>query len=965
MVGRESELGVLVGALTDGRAGRPRVVVVRGDAGLGKSRLVQEALRAVSTAPGDGPPLVVATAQCVDLGSAGTPFGPLRWQLRDLLVGVGREAFVAAAPAAVLAAVAPLLPDLGHGPADDAPRPALVNDAVEVLVAALSVRHHVVLVVEDVHWADAATLALLRSLAKSLRGEHLTMLVTLRSDEVVRPPLRPAIAELERGRATTLVELAPLDDDLVRAQAAAILLPAGLLRSVDSVVQRSGGNPFFVEELLHVGDGPLPETMREVILARCLPLDPRARQVLRVLAVGGGAVEHDVLREVVDLTEAALDASLRQAADVKLVVVEGTRYRFRHALIQEALYDDVLPGERVRLHAAFARAMDARAGADASPDVAETALHWRRAREPRRALAAYAAALREAAATGAYASVADLTEACAQVWPSVEDAPAAADSPLWRLLLEAALVHVEFVSDAARGLDLARRALELCPPAEPSSRARLMWLQRMFGFNSGAPADPGLLTEAERLLRDRTAPEDQVLLARVLGLSVIVGDTTGQEAWSRVEQALALAQAAGDGDTVAYCQTVRGRLLADRLDVPAAVDSFLMAERSTEATHHLAHTRQYLICYQTHLGRYDEAVATGERALAGIRAAGAGGGWVGAVASRLVWACMCAGQAERAVRLAVTTPVTDLPMRVFVWWMQATHHVWNGPADHAAQFLEHVREDPSLEEHEAYRWPQLAADLHLRRAVEAPARWEAEVDAALTEVARLLTVRAEFEPMRFEAVPTVARAVGAWRRLGRYSPRAEEVLELLRADLPGYGVAEVWRSLVDAELATSRLAPEAWAHAVAVLDRVPAPAWYPPYALYRWGEVALAAGDRATAADALSRCTDLGPRVGASVVAGWAQRLAARGGLRGAVVRRGTPAVTGIASLSAREVQVLELVAAGLTNPQIAQRLFISPRTAGVHVAAILRKTGTATRAEAAVVWAERRDDGPGTHRGE
>ena len=211
------------------------------------------------------------------------------------------------------------------------------------------------LVIEDVHWADRATLDLLEFLVRSLRHERVLSIVTYRSDELHRGhPLRVLLAELDRLRNVERLELGRFDRERVSEQLAAILgeRPADAL--VDRVFERSEGNAFLVEEVLDLVRGgeedALSRWLRDVLLARTDQLSVPARQVLQVTAVKSSPrIPHALLSEVAGLSEAErLYAALREAVEHPVHEDEQQRLRVRRAMLHDAIYNDMLPGARAR-----------------------------------------------------------------------------------------------------------------------------------------------------------------------------------------------------------------------------------------------------------------------------------------------------------------------------------------------------------------------------------------------------------------------------------------------------------------------------------------------------------------------------------------------------------------------------------------------------------------------------------------
>jgi predicted ATPase len=249
-------------------------------------------------------------------------------------------------------------------------------EAFLTLVGRVGSMAPVALVLEDLHWADAATRDLTAFLARNARDERLCVIGTYRSDELHRRhPLRAWLAEMQRLASVDLVRLAPFDATESAAQIGAILGAEPESTVVASIHERAEGNPFFAEELLAAGaTGPgdqLPASLRDVLLARAYALSEPARRLLGVVAVGGRAADELLLARVTGMTEAEVATALDEATSQNLLVAsdDGTAagYAFRHALLREALYDDLLPGARRRLHAGTPRCSERSRGSTARP----------------------------------------------------------------------------------------------------------------------------------------------------------------------------------------------------------------------------------------------------------------------------------------------------------------------------------------------------------------------------------------------------------------------------------------------------------------------------------------------------------------------------------------------------------------------------------------------------------------------
>ncbi len=333
-VGRADELGELVAAMAGARAGTPGLVLVGGEAGVGKSRLVAE-LSAYASADGDQ----ILAGQCVGFEEATIPLLPVIDALRGLDDG------------------AQDLLDTRLAPVSAAGPPAGLHPLVLDRLAAAAATAPILLIVEDVHWADRSTLELLAYLARRLRDERVLAVATYRSDEVDRHErLRRFLADVATAARAQRLALDRLSRAQTREQLAGILGEAPPTPLLDAVFARAEGNPFFAEELVAAsqeGHEGLPATLRDMLLARIHALDPRAQAVVRIAAAGGRDVHHELLAAAAGLPEPDLSDTLRDAVRQHVLVAVGDGYAFRHALFSEAAYGELLPGERARLHAAF------------------------------------------------------------------------------------------------------------------------------------------------------------------------------------------------------------------------------------------------------------------------------------------------------------------------------------------------------------------------------------------------------------------------------------------------------------------------------------------------------------------------------------------------------------------------------------------------------------------------------------
>jgi DNA-binding CsgD family transcriptional regulator/tetratricopeptide (TPR) repeat protein len=493
LVGRRRELAALTSALELAATGHPSGVLLSGDAGVGKSRLIAEAVgRAAATG------FTVAVGRCLDTAESALPYLPFT-EIIGGLTG-GRPELVEARPA--LRHLLPGQQPRGEQAAEDRGLGQVrVFDAVLSTLDELASVAPVLVVVEDLHWADRSSRDLLVFLLSRLAGRRLVVLASYRADDLHRRhPLRPVLAELVRLPTVERIELAPLDPSdtlaLVRRLADGKLAE----RSLQQAARRSEGNAFFAEELVSAGSDGLPHELAELLVARIEALAPNVQRMLRIASVAGRRVRHDQLAAVSGMDTDELEQALREAAAHHVLVAAGDPvgggsvgggtgtggdgYAFRHALLREAVYHELLPGERSRIHAAYAALL---AGSDrAPPDVdqpgraAELAHHALAGHDLPLALAASVRAAGEADAREAPAELLVHAERALELWRAVPDAEGVAGIDEGTVTRWAAW-GASSTGDPDRGAALGRRALDLAEqrgdPRQRSSMLRSYALQ--------------------------------------------------------------------------------------------------------------------------------------------------------------------------------------------------------------------------------------------------------------------------------------------------------------------------------------------------------------------------------------------------------------------------------------------------------------------------------------------------------
>ncbi|WP_097184514.1 helix-turn-helix transcriptional regulator [Blastococcus haudaquaticus] len=983
MVGRADELAHLLAHVDRAAAGRASTVLLSGDAGVGKTRLLDE-LTARAAERG----VRVLTGHCVDLGDVGLPYLPFV----DLLRPVAADPQLAPAAAAnpVLAGLLagrpggappvqtatesrdlsrPLPNRAAPQPVDDGRLPLF--ESVAALICELSSAGPLLVVLEDVHWADRSSRDLLRYLLARLVDEPVAVVASYRADDLHRRhPLRPLLAELVRLPGVERLELSPLGDAEVGALVRRLAAAAGSLpdSTVEDVVARAEGNAFYAEELLAAGlhGEALPMGLTDVLLARVEQRSPAAQQVLRVAAVAGRRVRHELVAAVGGLDDADLETALAEAVHHHLLVVsDDGRYRFRHALLREAVLADLLPGERVRLHGSIAAYL---AGAPGAENAAERAHHARESNDLPGAFSASLEAAAAASGVGAPAEQLQHLEAALALWSAVPDAAERAGRDQAALLMETAAA-ARTVGELHRAVALLRSALQvLGPDGDPVERARVHYTlsQAMVRVEDVTGAYRESAAAMALVPADPPSKARTWAAATHARMSYSVGAL--EEAEAAADEALAAADALGfDGawSDIAVTQ-VRARPGADPVAVRARLDEALVRARRSGNVDVEMRVLYNLATVAFEAGQIAEALEWTRRGTRRARQIGAEWSYYPAELRHLqVTALYMTGDWDESLAEA------DLLARV----PEMSAHV---RADGLLVLV--GRGDPSARER--IDWargliPRLSAHILLDLVTAGSeidlAAWEGEpqkaVDAALAAYRRL---RQEWDDdhlgvlrLAGTALAPVGDAAVTARRTGdeaaveNWTRAGQELLEVALAAVEVYernygatmGVeALAWQARVVAEAARVRGEPavELWREAVEAFGF--GHVYEEARSRWRLAEALLATGDRAGAATEAGAAHAVAVRLGATPL-----RTALEG-----LIRRGRLDVGGVrvvdvsAVMTPREAEVLRLLAQGRTNRQIGAELYISEKTASVHVSNILAKLGANGRTEAVAIAAQR-----------
>ncbi|WP_055523023.1 helix-turn-helix transcriptional regulator [Streptomyces graminilatus] len=968
LIGREDELTRLSDVLGRARVREPRAVLIAGDAGVGKTRVLAEV---AGRAAAGG--MTVLTGHCVDLGDVGLPYLPFT-EILGVLAADERfaEAFAAH----------PAVGRLLGGGAEEGVRDAggrlrlRLFEGMAGLLTAVTEVAPLLLVLEDLHWADQSSRDLLRFLLSrgvlqgstgGAPGHRLAVFASYRADDLHRRhPLRPLLAELVRLPAVERLELRPMADAevarLVRA------LREGPLpdTTVRRIVERAEGNAFYAEELLAATDaesGGVPSGLADVLLIRFEQLSETAQQVVRTAAVAGRRVEHELLSDAVRLPQDDLEAALREAVERQLLVPgTGDTYSFRHALAREAVYADLLPGERSRLHGAFARLLAGRGRPAES--AAERAHHYRESHDLAEALTASLEAADHAARVGAPAEELRHLEAVLDLWPAVAaDARPTGEGPDKVTLMLRASAAAAHAGESHRAVSLTRAALA----------------------GVGRDADAELAARVRYTLADNLMDIDHLSAAFAYSKEALalipVEPPSRTWVWAAATHVMAARQM-GDNDTAlrvarqALSVAEELHALDAQADLMISVAGLEAGGRSTpEARERFREARE--------LARRAECPPVELRALFNLA--------IGCFESGLVEECLpwLSEGLERARRAGLLSSPYPREMRYLRSLVLYTLGRWDECVRAAATDGEVLSSTagyvsgPSL--YVALARGDLGAADRARALLDGPFDWTSTLVAGivLTDAAALagdaaaavervhttvkaLTDDAGNRPevavrLAALALAAVADTTARLRRSGdeagtrRWTDTAAELLELARSrgaigrdGAPQGPEGAAWLARAEAEWLRTTAAPATGAWERAVTGFGFGDVYEQARCGRRFAEALLADGLRTEAAEQARAARETAVRLGAAPLLRELDALIRRGRLTDPSPTEDSGPTT--TPLTAREQDVLRLLALGRSNRQIGEELFISGKTASVHVSNILAKLGAASRGEAVAV---------------
>lgn len=963
LIGREAELDALTEAMEAALGGRASAVVVSGEAGIGKTRLLREVKERASAYGAE-----TVIGGCIPLSEGALPYVPVIAALRQGLTRLPDPPSLSAEGKAQLARLLPEFRSL-NGTAPTGSDQTRLFGAVLDLIRALSAGAPLVFIIEDLHWSDTSTRDLLTYLLNMTEEERVLFLCSLRTGELdPSHPIPKWVQMLATSRMAELVELQPLSREETTRQMKEITGTRLQDSIAAEIYQRSEGNPFFVEELIQASDAEnrdLPPSLRDLFMQRITAVPDDAIEIVKAASVDGPTVPHELLAAATGVDDATLTPLLQSTIDRHLLVrTDDDAYAFRHSLLREAVYRRLLPGERRAFHRSFAQALEQqeRGPLEANARTARLAHHWQEAGDPERALPYALTAGAEAEASFASSEAVTHYEQALRLWDRVASPEGVAG--LTRIAL---LERIAEAADRAgrpeqsvvfweEANDLVDRA------ADPATAAQILSslaYVRGCSLMDAAGAAP-LLQEAQRLVKDLPSSiEKAEVVSHAAGSLTLTGQI--DEGLAMAKWAMEIADEVGDpvqrsnalsalalafhqkgdpqGAISQYLLAIelareQGNATVLRRTLTNLSDALFRANRPEDAVtcaldaidelHRLGDDTQagMLRCnvgeFLTALGRWDEAeelIAPHENAPIALDRAFS--------ASLLAEIDVGRGRFEQArARLRTTRRLlVNMNEPQFLDPITLTEislALWERQHDAASALVQETWEVPR-DERGLARLCALGIRVEADRALRARASGAADVEEQAIRLGSEIEERCALPTTRLPEVRALQRSVAA---------------EASR--LRGHSDSALWKE-----------ATGAWKE-VSFTPQL-------TYALYRYGESLLSAGDRNAARAALTEAGTQARELGAAPLALEIEGLARRARLK--LSEAAGPIPAGVAAsassnnklgLTDREVEVLRRVSEGLTNKQIAEALYISPKTASIHVSSILAKLGVASRTEAA-----------------
>lgn len=984
LAGRAVEKELLASALGRTASGEPCAVVVEGEAGVGKTWLVRQVCE------GLGDEVQVLWGACVHFGLAAVPFAPVIGALKGWLARADaktRQAVLAGADE-----LGSLSPALGSSRTTDPGRLLPLLDLVFNRLAQIA---PTVLVLDDLHWADRTSLDTLAYLIAGFGGQRLGLLATCRDEHRDEGhPLHGWLADMRRTSAFTEIHLDRLDLVATETQIAGLLGHAVDIEVAAQIYDRSSGNPYLTELLVRdMGLGRRPESnsalpagtpkaLGEALLSSWHGLSAAARQTTRVLAAAGRPIEFGVLASVlaehgIDLAD--LSGHLTEARDQGVVrPEEDGRLWFRHPLLAEILGNAMAPDEAVRVHAAYAQVLGSRLGDNQLRAAADLAVHNARAGLTDESYHWSLSAADYARSLRAPAEEATNLERACTLWDKisldVRGSPSARIDLLFRT--SQACERAGRVNAAIDWLDQAIRLAN--PEREPLLTSKLLCAMGDLKWECAAPVQtvlPGIVQAVELTQRFLHSPQRARALASLADAEK--WDDLLPEAAAHADEAVQVARRSGSNAALAGALNARASVRLHRDEVESSMvdadEADRLARACGDSAQQAAAANWRVICL-FEFGLTTEATAV---ALDGFHAAVRGGSphWGYFLAALAAEGLLHAGrwqQCRDLLRDALSRrrgPIPAAGLRMVASRLAVRSGKLTEARQHLDRALELIPGDyPGLRMRMALAGAEvLVASGEPLKAVE----W---VSARITnqDVARPAAREGNLRAVKYndQLLIPLANAAAELAVAARDAGGTDEaawagsVLDEMIArwphkpfDATRASVTQAMRSaLFAAEVARCRNDPseaERWQDAIEKCGAADAP-WNAAVAQLRRANALLTAGTTSPDIGELLRGAHRqAVELGAMPLLHEVDTLArmARVTLREPVKPAdSTPTPPALASLTAREKEILTFLIAGRSNGQIAKDLVISDKTVSVHVSNILRKTGTSTRVEAAAL---------------
>jgi DNA-binding CsgD family transcriptional regulator/tetratricopeptide (TPR) repeat protein len=988
-VGRERELASLLALFDEVAAGSGRTAVVAGEAGIGKSRLIAQLERVTSERARS------ETGACLPIGTGGLPYGPFVEILRRIvtaagpqalpaLLGPGRSVLIRLLPeVATRDAEVAAAGDDGAGTDGNGLDPTAQGRLFEIVLGVfrrLARERPLLLAIEDIQWADRSTRELLAFLVRALRDDPVLLVLTVRSDDELGRATLDLLAELERDEGVERIDLVPFGRAEVADQAGALLDEAPEPDVIDRLFERSDGNPFFVEELVlsgAAGSEDLPAVVRDVVAARLAGLSTQTREALRAATVAGRTIDEELLADVLFVQPRAVAAALREAIGAGVLERDsvdgdgsGRPPRFRHELLRQAVAAELFPGERASLHEACAEALVRRVADGRVPvEPSDLARHWDEAGRPARALRPMVEAARAAESVFAWPEALEAWLRARALHDQVPDGADIAGIDLATLDGEAADCAV-LAGEYPTAIQLGRAAIDaLEPGADPTLAGTLHNRLRWYLWEAGDRRGAAAAVDAALALIPSEPPSQAraAALAQRAGILLFAGRYRESEADAR--QAMVIAKAVGAPGEEALAAGVLGWDLAALGDVEAGLRQFREGQAiaaSIGSPEGISLAAINLVSLLDRVGRSQEQLETALREYRTSERLGVGRTYGSLILGYAAKAQLVLGlwdELDRTTLDAIRSGASD---RGELWLSinRARLLAARGRLVEAAALIERCRVLERRLGGTEFHGSLLLAEAELaiwqgdlettRRAGVAGVELAGTAgppDSSLAWLA-ILVIRAEADALE--------RAAGGARETADRAAairRAEVVERAVRAAIgerPELGAGERAEAIGELLLAErSRLDdrpdPALWEAVVAGWSTLARP-YAAAYARFRQAEAAIATrGSRDAAAALLAAARSGAEALGAIPLRELIDRLA-----RAARLSIDGPAATTNLDdpygFTPREREVLALVAEGRTNHQIAEALFITRKTASVHVSNIMAKLGAANRGEAAAL---------------